>query len=237
MATKGHDAPKIHFQTCTGFNRLIMRSVWNKPETFWIVAEVMQTYRAFSQHAEPGEVFDVVLYCTSGCHRSVAVALLLEMIVPFAPWAYGNNDDEVSVIIVHRSQDMDLWKKKEYCRQECTNCRGSAFKKLWMRKEMMKVAEHIGRVLEQKMNRSYRPHCVHAVCLGTPGSLVPGSPGIRYSRLHNELLRSFNENHNTHKNTYACLLACLPAFLPACLCELMVADLLVCLSLPAWLFA
>ena len=35
----------------------------------------------------------------------------------------------------------------------------------------------------------------------------------------------------------ACLLACLPAFLPACLCELMVAYLLACLSLPAWLFA
>ena len=105
MGTKARDVKKRHFHTCTGYSRLIMKSVWNKPETFRIVAEVMQTYRAFSQHAEPGEVFDAVLYCTSGCHRSVAVALLLEM---NAPWAYGNNDDAVSVKIVHRSQDMGL---------------------------------------------------------------------------------------------------------------------------------
>ena len=85
-----------------------MRSVWNKPETFRIVAEVMQTYRAFSQHAEPREVFDVVLYCTSGCHRSVAVALLLERLFPFVPLAYKDMATEVSVQIEHRSQEIGL---------------------------------------------------------------------------------------------------------------------------------
>ena len=127
-----------------------MRSVWNKPETFRIVAEVMQTYKEFSEDAEPGEVFDVVLYCTSGCHRSVAVALLLEMIFPFAPWAYGTEDDEASVKIVHRSQELGVWKMKRLCRQECTNCRGSAFKNDWMRREMMKVVRHIGRILRER---------------------------------------------------------------------------------------
>ena len=124
-----------------------MRSVWNKPETFRIVAEVMQTYREFSQHAEPGEIFDVVLYCTSGCHRLVAVALLLEMIFPFVPWAFGNKDDEVSVKIMHHSQEIGLWELNRYCGQSCTNCRESAFKRHWMKKEMIKVAENIGSLL------------------------------------------------------------------------------------------
>ena len=137
-----------------------MKSVWKHPVTQRIVQMVMETYAEFCYYADPGAVFDVVLYCTSGSHRSVAVALLLEMIFPFVPWAYGNKDDEVSVKIVHRSKEMGLWKKKKYCRQECSNCRGTADRKAWMRKEMMKVAEHIGRVLEEKMNRSYRPRLV-----------------------------------------------------------------------------
>ena len=108
MGTNARDVEKIHFHTCTGYSRLIVKSAWNHPETVWIVAEVMKTYRAFCDDAEPGDVFDVVLFCTSGCHRSVAVALLLEMIFPFVPWAFGNKDDEASVKIVHRSQDMGL---------------------------------------------------------------------------------------------------------------------------------
>ena len=108
MGTKAADVEKIHFATCTGFNMLIMKSVWKHPVTRRIVQMVMETYGEFCYYADPGAVFDVVLYCTSGCHRSVAVALLLEMIVPFVPWAYGKNDDAVSVKITHRSQDMGL---------------------------------------------------------------------------------------------------------------------------------
>ena len=146
MATKDRDVQKIHFHTCTGYSRVIMKSVWNHPETMRIVARVMQTYAAFCDDAEPGEVFDVVLYCTSGCHRSVAVALLLEQLFPFVPLAHTNMDNEASVEIVHRSQDFGLWKQNRYCGQSCTNCRESAFKRHWMKKEMMKVAEHIGRL-------------------------------------------------------------------------------------------
>ena len=126
-----------------------MKSVWNHPETERIVEAVMRTYRKFCASAGPGAVFDVVIYCTSGCHRSVAVALLLEQLFPLVPLAYNNMDDEVSVKIVHRSKEMGWWKKK-YCRQECSNCRGTADRKAWMRKEMMKVAEHISRGLRKR---------------------------------------------------------------------------------------
>ena len=104
----------------------------------------MQTYTEFCDYAEPGEVFDVVLYCTSGCHRSVAVALLLERLFPFVPWAFKDMDNEVSVQIEHRSQEIGLWEHNRYCGQSCTNCRESAFKRHWMKTEMVKVAQEIG---------------------------------------------------------------------------------------------
>jgi len=149
MGTKGHDVPKIHFMTCTGYNRLIMSFVWNHPVTERIVQLVMGTYREFCDYAEPGEVFDLVLYCTSGCHRSVAVALLLERFFPFVPLAYKDMDNEVSVQMRHRSQEIVSWKQNRYCGQACTNCKESPFKSHGMKTEMVNVAEKVGHILRQ----------------------------------------------------------------------------------------
>ena len=143
MATKGYDVKKQHLQSCTGHNRHIMSSVWNKPETVEIVYEVMNAYKQFCDDAEPGQLFNVVLYCTSGNHRSVAVELLLELILTFVQWAYGNKDNDNSIEIVHRSRQMGLWKR--FCRQTCPNCRDTPDKKGWMWKEMMKVVNRINR--------------------------------------------------------------------------------------------
>ena len=71
------------------------------------------------------------------------------------------------------------------------------------------------------MNRSL--YCVQAVCLGTPGSLVPVSPGIRCSHactgpINVRIVASLRRRTQTHKKHMpACLLACLPACSPACL--------------------
>ena len=149
MWTKDHNVQKIHFHTCTGYSRLIMKSVWNHPETERIVESVMRTHRKFCASAGPGAVFDVVIYCTSGCHRSVAVALLLEQLFPCVPLAYQDMDNKVSVQIKHRSQESGLWKQNRYCGQKCTNCKESAFKSHWMKTEMVKVAEKIGNSIFQ----------------------------------------------------------------------------------------
>ena len=95
------------FQTCTGNNWHIPNFVWNTPAAATIAKKVFSAYITFRNNCKQGEIFTAVLHCKIGNHRSVAMAVLLEIIFRVLLQFAGEHD--VSVETVHRSEEIGHW--------------------------------------------------------------------------------------------------------------------------------